>query len=491
MADRFFRNTGAAPAPDEMAAASNPAMAAKLMARKKAREAAAANKVDRSAIALALADLKRSVKKELTAGLRERNEYKARMLERTGGALPSLGAESKRAVRRFKDPGQSRAGDAWFGSEANAAVIALQRAVNFCDAFMRGVGIDEKRPEVQRARVVAAESRLRRSVALVKTLGVKPALLRRAQWLLGRYTRFNDSHRRQADAKKVEKAKVVIPDEWLEKSVIRRYDEVKVELPRDRQVELARIRLKWLTEGPGAVRDLPQKGKRATAGHKELGSAAASPPAGADATADDDITSVMGVGDYGRAGYNPFNKSDRAGGEATREMERRRNAERRRRRALKRQRREKRRQRAQRRAQKRNGDREHSGGRRREPQAQSAVAEANRKRSRTTRPQARRQHPCLRGNKRQIFRTARASPPPRLTTTTTSRWPGRPATAKQKTTNGTRRTLRCRRRRSAERQTAPSRVSRHENRRDGTHATRDACGRQRVAPSYRCASWRR
>ena len=210
------------------------------------------NRVDRSAATIALNALRRSARKNNGPGPRERNEIRARAVERFGGIVEEdLSGENQQILDKCEDFGQSRSGDKWFHSEANSAIVGLQRALWYCDAIMRGVSMDT-RDEIQAERISAAAHRLRRAIKLVDNLGVQPSVVKRAQWLLHRFLRFSDDDRKVRRKKKLEKFRTIIPKNWLEKKITRKQAIVKKEVERALQIEDATKRLRIITAGSAA-----------------------------------------------------------------------------------------------------------------------------------------------------------------------------------------------------------------------------------------------
>jgi hypothetical protein len=203
-------------------------------------------KVDRSAAAIAMADLRRAARKTVGPGPRERNEMIARELERTGGAIEEhLSGENMILLKKAEDFGQSRAGDQRFASEANSAVVRLQRALWYVDGLMRGATID-KISTVQDQRVAAAKKRLAQCICELDNFGVQRVLLMRANWVLSKFQKWGIKHRRQRREKKIAKFKTIIPDDWMKKTIQRNYNTVETEVERDMQVDDALERLSKL-----------------------------------------------------------------------------------------------------------------------------------------------------------------------------------------------------------------------------------------------------
>ena len=206
-----------------------------------------ARRVDRSAAAMALADLKRASRKRTGPGLRERKEIRARSVERFGGVIEEdLSGENQLILEKGVDFGQSRSGDKWYHSEANSAIVELQRALWYCDAIMRGVS-EDKRDNIQAERVKAATHRLRHSIKLVQDLGVQTNTVKRAHWLLSRFMRFSEKDRKYRREKKIEKAKTILPQSWFEKTISRKEKKVQKEEERGIQIDNAFENLRLLT----------------------------------------------------------------------------------------------------------------------------------------------------------------------------------------------------------------------------------------------------
>ena len=195
------------------------------------------NRVDRSAAAIAMNALRRAARKKTGPGPRERNEIQARAVERFGGVIEEdLSGESQKILEKRDDFGQSRSGDQWFHSEANSAIVGLQRALWYCDGIMRGVSMDA-RDNIQAERVSAAAHRLRHAIKLVQNLGVQASVVKRAQWLLHRFLQFSDDDRKVRREKKLEKLKRLIPKNWLEKTITRKQAVAKKEAERSTQID--------------------------------------------------------------------------------------------------------------------------------------------------------------------------------------------------------------------------------------------------------------
>ena len=198
-----------------------------------------ARKVDRSAAAMAMADLRRAARKKEGPGLRERNEIMAREIERTGGVIDEdLSGENTTLLAKAEDFGQSRAGDQLFASEANSAVVRLQRALWYVDSIMRGTSVDE-RSNVHAKRIKAAHTRLSTCIRSVEDFGVQRVLVMRANWVLSRFAKFGVAHSKVQRDKTIEKLKTIIPDDWMKKTIQRRYNPVEQEQERELQVESA------------------------------------------------------------------------------------------------------------------------------------------------------------------------------------------------------------------------------------------------------------
>jgi hypothetical protein len=201
------------------------------------KKQAAARKVDRSAAAMAMADLRRAARKKEGPGLRERNEIKAREIERTGGTIEEdLSGESTALLAKAEDFEQSRAGDQLFASEANSAVVRLQRALWYVDSIMRGASVDE-RGTVHAHRIKSAYARLAACIRSVEEFGVQRVLVMRANWVLSRFAKFGVAHRKVRREKTIEKLKTIIPDDWMKKTIQRQYSTIEQEPERELQVE--------------------------------------------------------------------------------------------------------------------------------------------------------------------------------------------------------------------------------------------------------------
>ena len=205
---------------------------------------ASQRKVDRSAAAQAMNAIRRAARKKTGPGLRERKELRARQLERTGGAIEQdISGESQQVLQKAQDFQQSRSGDQMFASEANSVVVRLQRALWYVDVLMRGVNTD-KRENIQTKRIEKARLRLQAAIREVESFGVQRQLVMRANWVLGRFQKWGEDHRKTRRTKQIEKIRTIIPDDWLKKTITRTVQHVEVEHERTSQVDLGLQKLK-------------------------------------------------------------------------------------------------------------------------------------------------------------------------------------------------------------------------------------------------------
>ena len=194
-------------------------------------------KVDRSAAAQAMNAIRRAARIKTGPGLRERLEIRARQLERTGGSIEEdLKGESANLLSKAQDFQQSRAGDQMFSSEANAVVVRLQRALWYVDVFMRGLATDA-RSAIQSQRITTAQTRLEEAIKEVESFGVQRQLVMRATWVLSRFQKWGQNNIKIRRDKNIEKLRTIIPDDWLKKTITRKYDQI--EEKQERGIEVA------------------------------------------------------------------------------------------------------------------------------------------------------------------------------------------------------------------------------------------------------------
>ena len=203
-------------------------------------------KVDRSAAAIAMADLRRAARVKTGPGPREMLELRQRVLERTGGSIEEdISGESRQIMRKAEDFQQSCAGDQRFASESNSSVVQLQRALWYVDSLMRGTTIDKIR-NVQDQRVEAAKKRLASCIRAVEHYGVQRPLVMRANWVLSRFQKWGDNYRKERREKRIEKLQTIIPDDWMKKSITRNYKVIEKDVERNSEVTNALSNLSQL-----------------------------------------------------------------------------------------------------------------------------------------------------------------------------------------------------------------------------------------------------
>jgi hypothetical protein len=195
-------------------------------------------KVDRSAAAQALNEIRRAARKKDGPGLFERLEIEARRLERTGGEIEEdISGESKNILKKAEDFQQSRSGDQMFSSESNSVVVRLQRALWYADVLMRGVNLDKcSSGKMQVNRIKAARTRLEAAIKEAELFGIQRQLVMRATWVLSRFQKWSDKHRKIQREKEIKRIKTIIPDNWLKKIVTRKCVKIEEEKARELQV---------------------------------------------------------------------------------------------------------------------------------------------------------------------------------------------------------------------------------------------------------------